>query len=140
MNGSKTRISQHCSINSLFCFPSGIKPQLCFLALVTLLFCVSAPFPLQAFITGKFQNGWQNGVFQCLYFILTLEKPVTKNHISSFKPYIAYWTVNVTLLGVPFPGVHTSTFLRFTEEMMTLVGLGKEAETKRNNNKAKHNY
>lgn len=79
-------------------------------------------------------------MFRCLYFILTLEKPVPKNHISSSKPYIAYWTVNVALPGVPFPGVHSSTFLRFTEEMMTLVGLGKEAETKRNNNKAKHNY
>lgn len=73
-------------------------------------------------------------------FNLTLEKPETKNHISSSKPYTAYWTLNVASPGVPFPGVHSSTFLRFIEEMMTLVGLGREAETKGNNNKAKHNY
>ena len=44
---------------------------------------------------------------------------------------MAYWTVNVALPGVSFPGVHFSTFLRFTEAMKTLVGLGKDAETKK---------
>lgn len=31
--------------------------------------------------------------------------------------------------GVPFPGDHCSTFLRFTEEKVTLTGLGEEEET-----------
>lgn len=46
---------------------------------------------------------------------------------------MAYWTVNVALPGVSFPGVHSRTFLRFTEAMKALVGLGREAETEGNN-------
>lgn len=42
---------------------------------------------------------------------------------------MAYCTEKSASLGVPFPGNHLSTFLRFTEEKMALMGLGGEEET-----------
>lgn len=47
---------------------------------------------------------------------------------------MAYWTVNVALPGVSFAGVHSSTFLRFTEEMIAPVGLGRVAKADGNHN------
>lgn len=43
--------------------------------------------------------------------------------------YMAYCTVKCLSLGVPFPGCHWSTFLRFTDEKMTLTGLGTVVHT-----------
>lgn len=138
---------RHTSVNIAQSAHYSASPQasnldfVCWLLLHYCLVYLPLPTsPLQSHITGKFQWRWQNGEFQCLYFILTSEKPVTKNHISSSKAYTAYCAVNVASPGVPFPGVHSSTFLRFTEEMITLEGLGREVATKRNNNRAECNY
>lgn len=41
---------------------------------------------------------------------------------------MAYCTVKCVSSGVPFPGNHCSTFLRFTDEKVTLIGLGGEED------------
>lgn len=42
---------------------------------------------------------------------------------------MAYCTVKCMSSGVPFPENHCNTFLKFTEEKMTLTGLGGDEET-----------
>lgn len=65
---------------------------------------------------------------------MNLDNPkLPKIDILSSKSYMAYWTVNFALPGVLFPELHSSTFLRFTEAMKALVGLGREADTEGNN-------
>ncbi len=41
---------------------------------------------------------------------------------------MAYWTVKCVSSGVPFPGNQCNTFLRLTEEKMTLSGVGGEED------------
>lgn len=48
---------------------------------------------------------------------------------SKIFTYMAYCTVKCVSSGVPFPGTHCSVFLKFTEEKMTLMGLGGAEET-----------
>lgn len=58
---------------------------------------------------------------------------------SKMFTYMAYSTVKCLSLGVPLPGCHWRTFLRFTEKKFTLTGLGTVAHTdkglKEQNNK-----
>lgn len=55
------------------------------------------------------------------------------NQNSKIFTYMAYCTVKCVSLGVPFPGNHCSTFLRFTEEKVAPMGLGGEEETEEKN-------
>jgi len=54
--------------------------------------------------------------------------------------HMAYCTVKCVLSGVPFPVNQCSTFLRFTEEKVTLMGLGGEVETEEEDVKGRERY
>lgn len=122
----KGRIPQRCVTRSLFYFPLALNLNLhfCLLGCYAVVLSIGYSTPLLL----------ENSKMLRFYSILNLDKPkLPKMIILSSRSYMVYWTVNVALSGVSFPGVHSSTFLRFTEVKKALMGLGREEETEGNN-------